>query len=452
MAVQGLLRVTRSPQILTSLRLQFEHWLFDVPDSLGVSALRWMFVPLRLAYALLRDIVRGTLGLHAMGLVYSTLFAIVPLIAVAFAVLQAFGFHRELEPVLYEFLRPLGAQGHALADSIMGFVENVKGSVLGTLGFVVLLYTVFSLIQNVEQALNFVWHVKRPRSFARRASEYLVVALVGPVIGVLAMVMLARLEASDVMGRLSGLGVDQQPHFAPYLLVIGLFLFVYVYMPNTRVRLGPAFVGALFAGMLWAATGALFARLVVYASQTAIIYAGFAVVLLFLVWLYLSWLILLLGAQISFYVQHPEHLRTGHAEIPMTGALTERLALSVMHLVGERFLDGGPRWSISDLAERLEVPGTVLDDIVSALQAHGLVIDVEDDTVVPARDLAAIRLDEILNAVRHETPDPRRPVPRAVPAADAAARQADVALRKSLGTRSLRDLIQPADREGAADR
>jgi membrane protein len=449
--VQGLRRVTRSPHILTSLRLQFEHWLFDVPDSLGMRALRWPFVPLRLAYALLRDILRGSLGLHAMGLVYSTLFAIVPLIAVAFAVLQAFGFHRELEPLLYEFLSPLGEQGHAVADSIMGFVENAKGSVLGTLGFIVLLFTVLSLIQNVEQALNFVWHVERPRSFARRASEYLVVALVGPLIAVLAMVMLARLEASDVMGRLSGLGVDQQPHFAPYLLVIGLFLFVYVYMPNTRVRLGPAFVGALFAGVLWAATGALFARLVVYASQTAIIYAGFAVVLLSLVWLYLSWLILLLGAQISFYVQHPEHLRTGHEEIPMTGALTERLALSVMHLVGERFLDGGERWTISDLAERLDVPGTVLDEIVSALQAHGLVIDVEDDTVVPARALDTILLDEILDAVRHETPDPRRPVPRAVPAADAAARHADEALRSSLGSKSLRDMIRPVDRERGAE-
>jgi membrane protein len=443
--VQGLWRVTGSPQFLSSLRHQFEHWLFDVPDSFGVSALRWMLVPLRLAYALVRDILRGALGLHAMGLVYSTLFAIVPLIAVAFAVLQAFGFHRGLEPVLYEFLRPLGEQGHALADSIMGFVENVKGSVLGTVGFVVLLFTVFSLIQSVEQALNFVWHVQRSRSFARRASEYLIVALVVPVVAVLAMAMLARLEASDVMARLSGLPPDEQPHFAPYLLVIGLFLFVYVYMPNTRVRFGAASIGALFGGVVWAATGALFARLVVYASQTAIIYAGFAVVLLFLVWLYLSWLILLLGAQLSFYVQHPEHVRTGHADIPMTGALTERLALSVMHLVGERFLDGGPRWTISDLAERLEVPGTVLDDIVSALQAHGLVIDAEDDTVVPARALEAIRLDAILDAVRHETPDPRRPVPRAVPAADEAARQADTALQESVGAMSLRDLIRPAD-------
>jgi hypothetical protein len=137
--------------------------------------------------------------------------------------------------------------------------------------------------------------------------------------------------------------------------------------------------------------GALFARIVVYSAKTAAIYAGFAVVLLFLVWLYLSWLILLLGAQLSFYVQHPEHLRTGHAEIPMTGALRERLALSVMYLVGERFRDGGARWTIADLAERLDVPGTVLDEIVTALQAHGLVLDVEDDTVAPARDLAAIR-------------------------------------------------------------
>jgi membrane protein len=258
------------------------------------------------------------------------------------------------------------------------------------------------------------------------------------------MLMLARLEASDALARLSGLAADERVHVTPYLLVIGLFLFVYVYMPNTRVRAGPAAVGALLAGALWAAMGALFARIVVYAAQTAIIYAGFAAVLLFLVWLYLSWLILLLGAQISFYVQHPEHLRSGHADIPMTGALTERLALSVMYLVGERFLDGSPRWTIAELAERLDVPGTVVDDIVTALQAHGLVLDVEDDTVAPARDLASIRLDSVLEAVRHETPDPRRPEPRAVPVADEAARRAEEALSSSLAGRSLLDLIRPS--------
>jgi membrane protein len=226
-------------------------------------------------------------------------------------------------------------------------------------------------------------------------------------------------------------------------MVIALFAFVYVYMPNTRVRFGPAAVGALFGGLLWGAVGAVFARIVIYSAQTAAVYAGFAVVLLFLVWLYLSWLILLLGAQLSFYVQRPEHLRSGHEEVPLSGALRERLALSVMFLVGERFLAGGQRWTISGLAERLDVPGSVLDSIVSALQQHGLALDVEDDTVAPARDLDAIRLDEIVDAVRHGMPDPRRPAPRAVPAADEVARAADEALRTSLCGRSLRNLIRP---------
>jgi membrane protein len=440
--------LTQSPALFPTLRRQFEHWLFDLPEAVGGSAMRWVMLPLRYLYALLRDLGRGELGLRAMSLVYSTLFAIVPVIAVAFSVLKAFGYHRELEPVLFEFLRPLGDQGYEFTRSIMGFVENVQGTILGTVGFAFLLYTVVSMIQKIEESLNFVWHVERPRSLARRVSEYLVVMLIGPAIAVFAMVLLARVEASDVLARLSGLATGDTgglgtPHFTPYVMVVALFAFVYVYMPNTRVRIGPALVGALFAGLLWAAVGALFTRIVVYSAKTAAIYAGFAVVLLFLVWVYISWLILLLGAQLSFYVQHPEHLRSGHAEVPLTGALRERVALAVMCLVGERFLAGGARWTIAGLAERLDVPGTVLDQIVSSLQAHGLVLDVEDDTVAPARDLGAITLDAILDAVRHETPDPRRPTPRAVPAADQSARLADEAMRASVRGRTLRDLLQP---------
>jgi membrane protein len=442
--------LSQSPALFSTLRRQFEHWLFDVPEEIGGQALRWVALPLGYLYALLRDLGRGELGLRAMSLVYSTLFAIVPVIAVAFSVLKAFGYHRELEPVLFEFLRPLGEQGYTLTKNIMGFVENVQGTLLGTVGFAFLLFTVISMIQKIEASLNFVWHVERPRSLARRVSEYLVVMLIGPAISVGAMVLLARVEASAALTRLSGLaagdaGTLGNPHVTPYVMVVALFAFVYLYMPNIRVRFGPALVGAVFGGVLWAAVGAVFTRIVVYSAKTAAIYAGFAVVLLFLVWVYLSWLILLLGAQLSFYVQHPEHLRCGHAAVPLTGALRERVALAVMYLVGERFVAGGPRWTINGLAERLDVPGTTLDQVVSALQQHGLVLDVEDDTVAPARDLGAIPLDAVLDAVRHETPDPRRPAPRPVPDADAAARVADEALRASLGGRTLRHLVTGRD-------
>jgi membrane protein len=427
-----------------ALHHRFENWLFDWPEETGSRAIHLLVTPLRYAYALLRDLFGGDLGLRAMGLVYSSLFALVPVVAVAFSVLKAFGYHRELEPVLFEFLRPLGAKGTELAVRIMEFVENAQTTVLGTVGFVILLYTVIVMIQKIEDSLNFTWHVERPRSLAKRVSEYLVIMLIGPVLIVAAMVLLTRIETSEMVARVSGMAgaTGQHGHYTPYLLVIGLFWFLYVYMPNTRVRWLSAFIGALFGGAAWVGIGAIFTRIVVYSTQSMAIYAGFAIVLLFLVWLHVSWLIMLLGGQLSFYVQHPEHLRTGHGEIPTTSALRERIALGAMYLLGERFVAGGPRWKVSDLADYMDVPASVLDGELSLLEDRGLVLTAEDDTVAPGRDLGSITLAEILDAIRHESPNPRRPEPRQLPPADEAARLADDAIRAGLSQRTLRDLLR----------
>lgn len=435
-----------STPLLRSLHLRFEYWLFDLPVDVGGRAVQLALVPLRYLYALGRDFVRGDLGLRAMGLVYSSLFAIVPVVAVAFSVLTAFGYHRELEPVLFEFLRPLGVKGYELTANIMKFVENAQTTVLGTVGFVFLLYTVISMIQKVEDTLNFTWHVERPRSLAKRVSEYLVIMLVGPVVAVGALVLLTKIEASAVMNRVPGLGGSDvegsgNSHLAPYLMIIALFWFMYYYMPNTRVKWQAALIGAMFGGTVWVSVGAIFARVAVYATQTAAVYAGFAIVLLFLVWLHLSWLIMLLGGQLSFYVQHPEHLRTGHGPIPTTAILRERIAMGAMYLVAQRFIEGGERWRVSDLADRMDVPASVLDSVLCNLEERGLVLTAEDDTVAPARDLGAITLADVLDAVRHETPNPRRPEPHGVPAADAAALAADAAMRDSMSRRTLRDLV-----------
>jgi membrane protein len=272
--------------------------------------------------------------------------------------------------------------------------------------------------------------------------------MIGPVVVVGALVLLTKVEASDVMGRLSGLGggspdAERQSHFAPYLMIIALFWFMYVYMPNTRVKWQAALVGALFGGVAWVTVGAIFARVAVYATQTAAIYAGFAILLLFLVWLHLSWLVMLLGGQLSFYWQHPEHLRTGHGPIPTTAILRERIAMGAMYLLAQRFLEGGERWRVSDLADRMDVPASVLDSALCNLEDRGLVLTAEDDTVAPARDLATITLADILDAIRHETPNPRRPEPHGVAAADEAALAADAAMRESMSTRTLRDLVSP---------
>jgi membrane protein len=170
-----------------------------------------------------------------------------------------------------------------------------------------------AMVQKVEAAFNFVWHVKRPRSLARRLGEYTVVMIVGPAVAVVAMGLLASLEASDVMARLSGMAgqATGSRHFAPYVLMVALFMFVYSYMPNTRVEIKAAFVGALFGGVVWAATGMIFASFVVTSVRNVIIYAGFAIVIVALFWLHISWLILLLGAQLSFCHPAPEPCAPG---------------------------------------------------------------------------------------------------------------------------------------------
>src|SRR4029453_591733 len=148
--------------MLSGLQRKFEHWVSDVRAAVGGRPLGWLVAPLRYVYVLLRDLGQGSLGLRAMSLVYSTLFALVPTVAVAFAMLKAFGYDQGREPVLYEFLRPLGDQAYVVTEQIMGFVDNVRGTLLGTLGIMFLVYTVVTMIQKVEEALNFAWHVDRP--------------------------------------------------------------------------------------------------------------------------------------------------------------------------------------------------------------------------------------------------------------------------------------------------
>ena len=141
--------------MIPTLLGNLERWLFEPPESIFGQPLWKLTRILRYPYGLIRDILRGDLTLRAMSLVYTTLLSVVPLLALSFAVLKGFGFHRELEPVLYTFLEPLGDRGYELTGQIMAFVDNVRGDVLGSLGLIFLLYTTISMIQKVEEIVQF---------------------------------------------------------------------------------------------------------------------------------------------------------------------------------------------------------------------------------------------------------------------------------------------------------
>ncbi len=297
---------------------------------------------LRYLYAMLRDFFSGQLTMRAMSLVYTTLLSVVPLLAVSFAVLKGFGVFNQLEPYLDDLLAPLGEQGERITTQILSLVDNVKGSVLGGLGMAFFLYTAISMVQKVEESFNYVWYVSKPRNFARRFTEYLIVLLVGPMIMVTAIGMITSIQSNTVVQYLlnnEALGpvFVIGGKFVPYLLISGVFTFMYMFMPNTKVNFKSALVGGLVGGIMWATMGAIFTTFILFATRTQQIYAGFAVTITTLIWLYLNWLILLIGSQLAFYHQRPAFLRIGRQEPKLSNSMRERLALDIMFLVGQAF-------------------------------------------------------------------------------------------------------------------
>jgi membrane protein len=369
------------------------------------AAVRGLVAMLRIGYAVLRDIATGQLTLRAMGLVYVTLLSIVPLIALSFSLAKAFGMHRQLEPLLYNFLLPLGERGVEITDRVMSFVDNVQGDVLAGLGLIVLFFTAMSMAQRVEDAFNFVWRVNRPRSFARRLSEYLSVIIVGPVAMVTALTLLASIEGSQVFQDIAsvetvGRSINQASKLTPYAIVMGAFTFVYWFLPNTRVRFSSALAGGVTGGVIWATTGAAFAALVVDAANTRNIYATFAILITALLWVYICWLVLLIGAQVSFYVQNPEHLRKGY-DAPRDGTRAdEKLAVAVMTLTAAHFSGTGGGMRERDIAESLGVPGTALNSVIDILDRTKLVARTSGDALLPTRAPEQIAVREVLDAMR----------------------------------------------------
>jgi len=388
-------------KLLDRLRLQLwqrqpANWIEGVLLTLG-----------RYSIALVRDFMEGQLSMRAMSLVYTTLLSLVPLLALSFSMLKAFGVHNALEPMLLEFLRPLGPQAQDVTQNIIGFVENIKVSVLGSVGVSLLLYSAIALLQKVEGAFNFLWRLKRPRSFGQRFGEYLSVLIVGPVLVFSAIGITTALKNSAIAQWVLNLGVLGPfvfliTQFIPYLLVVAAFTFLYAFIPNIRVRFTAALAGALLAGILWQSASLAFASFVSGATNYNAIYSGFAIVVFLLIWLYVGWLILLIGCQLSFYVQCREYLMPS-AHTPFLSAFSsEYLALSIVGIVGQRFMNGQPGPQRDELAKLLGSSPEHVDVCVQILLHHKILLEAEQElpTLMPARDFGGLTLGELWLLVR----------------------------------------------------
>lgn len=361
---------------------------------------------LRYLSALIRDISRGQITLHAVSLVYTILLSIVPVLALCFSILKGLGVHRNQDVInlIDQFLQPLGPKGSEVTQKLLGFVENMRGDILGLFGVLFLFFIALSLIRKVENSFNSIWEIQGHKNFAKRLTEYVGALVIAPVLMLSALALGTTISSHQLTQQASqiapiGFLVQNFGKLVPTLLVIGTFTFLYKFIPNTKVKFKHALIGGAIAGFSWSFIGFLFANFVANSTRYTAIYSSFAILVMFMIWLYISCIILLIGARLVFYLAHSQHLKHGSVQINLTPLEEIGFASEIMLQVSRDFETGAHSWDVDALSRYYQLPSINISQLVGRLEAVEIIRQDENGALFPGRQPAKISLSDIANAL-----------------------------------------------------
>lgn len=365
---------------------------------------------LRVATVVFRDFGKDNCMLRASALTYATMLAIVPLLAFAFAILKGLGVQNKLEPIIIE---NLAVGSEAVVTQIFQYINNTNVARLGTAGLILLLMTVLALLSNIEKSFNHIWHVGETRSIMRRFSDYFSVIAFGPLLIVAAISMTATLETMTLVQELRGTQVvGDLITFSfktlPYVAMWVAFTFLLLFMPNIRVRVPAAVVGGIFGGTLWQISQLLYVDFQVGVARYNAIYGTMAALPIFMVWMYISWLIVLLGVEVTYAVQNLDHI--GREIRGKRAYLYQRDfgALAVLLASVRLFYRGETAINRHQIADRLELSESQVREFIDQLINRHLLVRVEIEEEVygyqPARSPDQMKVSDVLKELRGTLP------------------------------------------------
>lgn len=343
--------------------------------------------------------------LRAAALTYTTMLVLVPLLAFMVAFLKGFGVQDQLEPFFLGQLPPDAAEAMRLAFQAVG---NVDARTLGVIGLVALLVTTILQISTIEQALNAIWDVKAGRSLPRKMTDYVSILVIAPMTIVLVTAVNTTLRHHTLVTmllqqRLIGEAMFGLFTIASYVALWLVFAFLYSFLPNTRVPAATALLGGIVGGSLWhlAQWGYLTFQLGVGRYQA--IYGALAQLPAFMVWIYLSWVAILIGAEVTWACQFASRPPQGIGAMPLSSYDRERLGSALYFDVAEAFTSSSRLWSATQFAQQYRLSLTQVQELLAPLQAAGLLLSTAAtaDHYVPGRELATLTPWHILRTLRH---------------------------------------------------
>ena len=342
--------------------------------------------------------------LRATALSFTTLLSLVPLLALTFSVLKGLGAQSHLVPMLLEHA---AAGSEEVVNRIITYIDNTNMGSVGAIGLVFLLYTAINMLGSVEEAFNAVWGVTETRSFYRKFSDYLSVLVSAPLLILATTSVTTTLQSEQLFTwfleqtYLGDLFLALL-NFAPFLIAwIALFV-LYTFMPNTRVRYGSALVGAIFAGTLWQLAQSAYIHFQVGAANYNAIYGTLAALPILMMWIFVSWVIVLFGMEVVAAHQSLRTFRRGLHRGNVSQSLREFLALAVLRHIAVAFRQGEPGWGEQHLAVKLRVPLRIMRETLEQLMAAGLIVPAAEGIFLPARDLERIELARVIKLLRSQ--------------------------------------------------
>jgi len=397
-------------------------------------------------------VVRGFFAdgcmLRASALTFTTLLSLVPLLALMFAVLKGFGVQNELESLL---LKQLAVGGGTVVTYIVEYINNTNVARLGTYGLLFLVITVLTLLSNIEETFNRVWGVKETRPMLRRFTDYFSVVTIGPIFVVAAISMTSTVKSQHLVQTL----IEQQYvgeallalfEVLPFMVMWLVFAGLYLFMPNVKVSPRAALIGGVFGGTLWQISQWGYLNFQVGVARYNAIYGTLAALPVLMVWIYFSWMIVLLGLEMTYASQNLRSIRRDLRGAQVNFASHEFIALTVLLCVSRRFYLGQPAMGKDDLTEQLDVPSRLLRKILDELVRLGFLAETVQDSEAtgyqPARALEKIRLHDVIRGLAVDGADYShlRNTPERITVAEVAGLLND-AEQKALEGMTLRDLV-----------
>jgi len=380
--------------------------LKDMPRSKS-----FLINQLRTFMLALRGFNEDKCQLRASALTFFSLLSIVPVVAMAFGIAKGFGFEKFLEKQL---VTRLPGQEEVI-QQVIGFaqtlLENTKGGMVAGIGVALLFWTVIKVLANIERSFNDIWGIKKLRSFGRRFSDYLSIMLLCPILVIMSssITVFIATQVRLITEKFAILGVFSPVIFfilklLPYCVIWVLFTFVYIFLPNTKVNFKSGILAGIIAGTIYQIAQWGYINFQVGVVKYNAIYGSFAALPLFLVWLQLSWLILLFGAEISFahqnvdmYEFEPDCLRVSHS-------FKRLISLRISHLLIKNFSTGKPPLTASEISHTLEVPIRLVRQILFELVEGGVLAEVKtgeykEVAYQPGRDTSDLTIKNIIDAI-----------------------------------------------------